>query len=204
VRAGLPLSCLLGLGACGDLPRGVDPYADAVHDFTPGESAGFGQDRLPDVILGGPMGAGDSAGGTDVLSLGRRGSVVVELIDWIAVDGPGDDLVVFENAFVGWIEPGHVEASEDGETWFAWDCDVQTLRGCAGVHPVYASVAEDGLDPLDPDEAGGDPFDLADVGLTEARFLRITDADAAPEGGGYEGITGGFDLDAVAVWNGAE
>ena len=196
---------LLGLlAACDGLPRGVDAFADAVVEFEPGETAGFGEDRLPDVVLGGPMGAGDNAGGTDVLSLGRGGTVTLEFVDWVAVDGPGDDLVVFENAFVGWVEPGRVEVSEDGERWVGWPCDPSSGEGCAGVTPVYASMEEDGADPLDPDEAGGDAFDLADVGLQRARFVRITDAGAAPDGGGYAGITGGFDLDALAVWNGEE
>ena len=196
---------LLGLlAACDGLPRGVDAFADAVVEFEPGETAGFGEDRLPDVGLGGPLGAGDNAGGTDVLSLGRGGTVTLEFVDWVAVDGPGDDLVVFENAVVGWVEPGRVEVSEDGERWVGWPCDPSSGEGCAGVTPVYASMEEDGADPLDPDEAGGDAFDLADVGLQRARFVRITDAGAAPDGGGYAGITGGFDLDALAVWNGEE
>lgn len=196
------LGLVVLLAGCDGLPNGVDPYADALVDFEPGDGAGFGQDRLPDVVVGGPHGAGQNAGSTDVLSLGRGGTVTVELVDWVVIDGPGDDLVVFENAFVGWLEPGRVEASADGETWVGWDCDLDTLEGCAGVTPVEASVDDDGIDPLDEDEAGGDAFDLADVGLEQARFVRVTDAGAAPEGG-YDGITGGFDLDAVAVWNGA-
>ena len=44
--------------------------------------------------------------------------------------------------------------------------------------------------------SGGDQFDLATLGVTEARFVRIRDmqeAGAAP--------TAGFDLDAVAIVN---
>ena len=38
--------------------------------FEPGGNAGFGQDQLPDVVLGPPMGKGTSRGSLDVLSLG--------------------------------------------------------------------------------------------------------------------------------------
>ncbi|RYZ33379.1 MAG: cell surface protein, partial [Myxococcaceae bacterium] len=45
-----------------------------------------------------------------------------------------------------------------------------------------------------------DGFDLAAVGLTRARFVRIRDSGA----NGYAGTSGGFDLDAVAVVNGVQ
>jgi hypothetical protein len=48
--------------------------------------------------------------------------------------------------------------------------------------------------PLDAEVSGGDAFDLADVGLASARFVRVRDvsrAGAAP--------SAGFDLDAVGV-----
>jgi hypothetical protein len=48
--------------------------------------------------------------------------------------------------------------------------------------------------------AGGDAFDLADIGLQRARFVRIRDSGENP----YEGTAGGFDLDALAVVNGVE
>jgi len=43
--------------------------------------------------------------------------------------------------------------------------------------------------------AGGDAFDLADVGLAEARYVRITDR------GDLGGLAGVFDLDAVGIVN---
>lgn len=188
----------------GPWPDGVDPFADRVVDYAPGEFAGFGQERFPDVVLGGPRGGGANAGGLDVLSLGLEGTITLALDDWVAVDGPGPDLIVFENPFPGWVEPGRVEVSADGETWVAFDCDglADGAPGCAGVEPVLAHVDERPLDPTDPEVAGGDAFDLADVGLAEARFVRITDDGTAPDFG-YAGTSGGFDLDAVAVVNGA-
>ena len=45
----------------------------------------------------------------------------------------------------------------------------------------------------------GDAFDLADLGLSRARYIRIQDTGSND----YAGLTGGFDLDAVAIVNGA-
>lgn len=180
-------------------PRG-DPFADAVVAFTPGEAAGFGAEGLPDVVLGHPRGGGDQ-GSLDVLSLGREGHIVLEFLDYGLVDGPGPDLLVFENPFVGWPETGRVAVSDDGTTWSAWPCDADDAEGgfpgCAGVANVWAHPGEP-IDATDPQVAGGEAFDLADLGLPRARFVRITDSGA----NSYGGQTGGFDLDAVAVVNG--
>lgn len=200
-------ACALGallLVACGEsgLPEGANPFADRVVSFEPGEFSGFGEEE---VVLGGPQGQGPAAGGLHVLSLGLEGSITLELTDWVLVDGEGPDLLVFENAFPGWVEPGIVEVSEDGETWSAFPCaDTEPFEGCAGLEPVLANVVRDDedVDPTDPAQAGGDAFDLADLGVPEARFVRITDAGLAPEWG-YAGESGGFDLDAIAVVNGA-
>lgn len=197
------LASALFLAACAgsELPDGADPFADRVVAFEPGEYAGFGEEEF---VLDGPQGQGASAGGLHVLSLGLEGAITLELTDWILVDGEGPDLLVFENAFPGWVEPGRVEVSADGETWHAFPCaEVEPFEGCAGLEPVLANVVRDGeeLDPTDPEQAGGDAFDLAELGVSEARFVRITDAGLAPEWG-YAGESGGFDLDAIAVVNG--
>ena len=178
----------------------LDPFADAIVSFSPGEGAGFGQDALPDVVLGAPRGGG-AMGSLDVLSLGREGSIVLELTDLGLVDGPGPDLLVFENPFPGWLETGVVGVSDDGATWFEWPCDDADsdggFPGCAGVQQVWASPGND-IDPTDPATAGGDAFDLADLGVTQARFVRIRDTGAND----YQGTSGGFDLDALAVVTG--
>ncbi len=178
-------------------------YPSGVVSFTKGEKGGHQEELLPDVVLGPPEGAGCCAGSTDVLSLGNGGEIVLAF-DVAIVDGPGADLLVFENAFeIGGdpnsilAEPAEVAVSEDGETWTPFPCDPSSLpyAGCAGWRPVYAS-AERPVDPRDPGKAGGDPFDLATIGVKRARFVRIRDANkkipaAAP--------TAGFDLDAVAA-----
>lgn len=185
----------------GARPAGPDAWADRVVSFVPGEGAGYGQDRFPDVVLGPPRGGGAAAGAMDVLSLGRGGVIVLELVDLVAVDGDGPDLLVFENPFSGFFETGVVAASEDGVEWREWPCasgdDVGRFPGCAGVASVFQNGPATG--PLDPAAAGGDAFDLAELGLARARFVRIRDSGA----NGYEGVSGGFDLDAVGVVHGA-
>lgn len=186
-------------------PDGTDPFADAIVNFSPGPDAGYGADELPDVVLGSPNGGGGGAGSLDVLSLGELGSITLELTDLEVIDGPGPDLLVFENPFPGWYETGVVEASLDGIDWYAWPCEAEDadggFPGCAGTEVVYATEAFL-VDPTDPIAAGGDAFDLADIGLPAARFVRIT--DSGYNAMGYGGTTGGFDLDAVAAANWAE
>ncbi|CAM3583141.1 cell surface protein [Corallococcus sp. ZKHCc1 1396] len=186
--------------------RPVDPFADRVTAYEFGDQAGFGQDRFPDVVLGPPVGAGQNTGSLDVLSLGRGGFITLEFTDLLAVDGPGVDLLVFENAFQKYggdifAETARVSVSDDGATWYDFACDPSDkdggFPGCAGTHPVH-SAPDNGISPTDPTVAGGDGFDLADVGLSRARFVRLTDTGL----NSYGGTSGGFDLDAVAVVNG--
>jgi hypothetical protein len=180
---------------------GPDPYADAAPHFSPGIGAGYGQDSFPDVVLGPPLGGGVQ-GSLDVLSLGDGGELVLEFTDIGLIDGPGVDLIVFENPFPGWIETGEVSVSEDGEAWHTWPCDPSRAEagdsGCAGVALCWGNL-EEGIDPTDPEVAGGDQFDLADLGLSAARFVRVRDTGT----NNYDGVAGGFDLDAVAIVHGA-
>lgn len=216
----------------------ADPFADAVVDFSPGVGAGFGQGHFPANVLGAPEG-----GPTDflpqeqpqhLLSLGHGGQITVEFIEtWIA-DGPGVDFLVFENPLINpvngdpFIECATVEVSLDGVDWRQMPFDfippeppeppnpavylAENYLGFAGVTPVRSS-STNGVDPADPAVAGGDGFDLAAVGLTHARLVRITDgglgsrtdgdgdvlADDGDFGAVNSGINRGFDLDAVVA-----
>ena len=185
-----------------DWPAGTDPFGDVVVSFDPGPDAGFGEEGFPDIVLGSPHGTRGGGGSLHVLSLGERGSIVIEFTDLGIIDGPGADLLVFENPFPTWSETGVVEVSNDGETWTGWVCDAENEEdgypGCAGTTSVYATP-EMLIDPTDPDVAGGDAFDLADIGVDSARFVRITDSGFNVAG--YGGTTGGFDLDAVCAAN---
>lgn len=187
------------------VPATVDagvPFAVEVVEVHYGTGAGFGQAQMPEVVLGPPVGAGENKGSLHVVSLGKGGSITVRL-GRDAVNGPGPDLIVFENAFrlAGgpnfFVEPGEVSVSEDGTTFTAFPCvsDQPPYPGCAGLKAVFASGADGGVSPVDPEHAGGDAFDLDDLGLSRVRFVRITDRttpDPIPN-------TAGFDLDAVAV-----
>lgn len=179
-----------------------DHFARAVVSVSYGEGQDFGRDHFPDWVLGGPRGGGSGSGATThVISLGDGGSMILSFGARGFKNGPGPDLIVFENAFyVGgdretpFMELGRVAVSEDGESWHEFPCDPDTLEGCAGVSPVLANVDTNDVNPLNAAEAGGDAFDLADVGLTEARYVRVSDV-----AGDRDAISGVFDLDAVAV-----
>jgi hypothetical protein len=185
------------------------PYAAEVISFTPGSNAGHGQDELPDVVLGPPDGRGEQMGSLDVLSLGVGGEVVLGFGERVIEDGPGTDFIVFENAFWAGGDPeavfadlGEVAVSADGETWHTFVCDdagfsdgAPRFPGCAGWSPTLVYEAPE-LVPLDPELTGGDAFDLADLEIDEARFVRIR--DLSDEG---EGENAGFDLDAVGLVN---
>jgi hypothetical protein len=190
------------LAAC---PAEPQPFADRVVTYAPGPNAGFGQDDFPGIVLGPPHGEGASTGSLDVLSLGRGGEIVLEFTDTGVVDGPGVDLLVFENAFASpigpFVERGLVAVSEDGQTWHEFPCAFTDAAGgypgCAGLKPVYSSPTN-GVSATDPAVAGGDGFDLATLGVPRARFVRVRDAGNNPHGA----PSSGFDLDAVAVVNG--
>jgi hypothetical protein len=179
--------------------------ASCVVSFSPGAQAGFGQDAFPEVVYGEPKGGGARTGSTDVLSLGMAGEIVLGFGGNAIVDGEGADFIVFENPFyIGsppnekkvFAELGEVAVSEDGVTWTPFPCKTEgyPYEGCAGWKAVFANP-ETGISAFDPGVAGGDPFDLADIGVAEARFVRIWDLSNKPAGDGKAG----FDLDAVAI-----
>ncbi|MBN1356008.1 hypothetical protein JXA40_07030 [bacterium] len=214
---------LTGLG----IPAVADPFVDAVVEVSYGTGSGFGQGQFPEIVMGPPQGGGEGAGSTDVLSLGDGGSIILEFTDNIARNGPGPDLIVFENPFYAggspqnvYVEAAFVEVSQDGENFLRfpndYDPDGEPVNnpanwsGFAGVRPVL-SHPENGIDPTDPETAGGDAFDFEDVGLEWVRYVRIVDTDEPPNAafdddgdeiydpGWPSAETGGFDLDAVAA-----
>lgn len=186
-------------------------FATGVASVIPGSCGGFASDQLPGIVVGPPVGGGGNQGGLDVYSLGNGGSIVLTFGDVAGnhaiVDGPGDDFVVFENAFfIGgnpgavYAEPGEVAVSEDGVVWKSLACDgKRPYTNCAGIKPVFAGPTAT-VSPLDPAAAGGDRFDLAAFGLPRARFVKVTDRTTQPcTPGENQATTNGFDLDGVAV-----
>ncbi len=190
----------------------ADRFATKVVSRTFGGCAGFGAASMPGVVLGPPVGAGARAGGLDVVSLGFKGEIVLSFEPNAIVNGPGADFIVFENAFLVNGNPAtpnaelaEVSVSDDGVTWKTFPCtpgESAPYGMCAGWRPVYASPGN-GISPVDPATAGGDPFDLSDVGVERARFVRIRDmgtiACPNPDAPANASTTVGFDLDAVAL-----
>lgn len=186
-------------------------FASEVVSFTPGPCAGFGADVMPSPVLGPPRGGGARSGSLDVLSLGKGGTIVLGFGDNAIVDLPGPDFTVFENPFfIGGDESaptaeiGEVSVSEDGTTWTTFSCTAVAppYGACAGWHPVFAS-AENLISPRDPAVSGGDAFDLATLGVSRARFVRIVDKSIESCAGGRGAPTSfGFDLDAIAIVHG--
>lgn len=185
---------------------GALPYADRVVAFRPGDGAGHGRDDLPGVVLGPPTAnRGTTTQSLDVLSLGDGGEIVVGFGGCEIHDGEGVDFVVFENPFyIGgdaanvYEELGRVSVSRDGENWRSFDCDPgagesERWPGCAGWRPTRKFDPER-VGPPEPAVTGGNGFDLADVGLERAGYVRIRDV----EGKGRAPNTG-FDLDAVGI-----
>ena len=138
------------------------------------------------------------------LTLGGGGEIAFGFGGNAIVDGPGPDFILFENPwFIGgdptdiWAEPGVVSVSDDAETWVDFPCQnaAYPYTGCGGWHPVLSNP-DNGISPLDPAVAGGDAFDLADIGVTHARYVRIRDVSFR---GGAP--TEGFDLDAAVIVN---
>jgi hypothetical protein len=181
-----------------------DPFADEVIAFRPGPFGGFGSGVLPGIVLGAPRGAGSVQGSLHVLSLGLGGEIVLKS-EIPVLDGAGEDFIVFENPFLiggdpdtPFAELGEVAVSQDGNDFVAFTCErdnpAELYPGCAGVSPVFANPENNSIDPTDPDTAGGDAFDLQQVGLPWIQYIRIRDLSKSGTGN-----SAGFDLDAVAI-----
>ncbi len=192
-------------GAAGETAPDADAgmcasrFATSVVSFTPGTGPNTGQDKLPGIVLGPPQGGGADSGSLDVATLGNGGSIILGFAPSVIVDRPGPDFIVFENPFdIGgdptkpFAEVATVGVSDDGITFKDFPCTatIYPYGMCAGWHPVFANPGTNDIDPTDPAVAGGDDFDLADLGVTEARFVRITDRVDLPST---------FDLDAVSI-----
>jgi hypothetical protein len=190
----------------------ADRFVTKVVSFTPGDCAGFGGAELPDIVYGPPVGGGNLKGSLDTVSLGIGGEIVLSFEPNAIVDGPGPDFIVFENAFYAsgndtapYADLGEVSVSEDGVTWKEYPCtpgSAAPYGACAGWHPVQ-SAPSSGISPFEPSTAGGEAYDLHELGLTTARFVRIRDKSTATCGEAPKPNNSGFDLDAIAIINAA-
>lgn len=193
-----------GTLAADEMPTGPTPFVDRVVSYQIGSGGGKGEDKLPEIVLGPPKGGGRLKAGQDVFSLGKDGVITLEFVDNEVIDGKGPDLIIFENPFLaapgndpdfGFFELGKVEVSYDGMTWHEFPYDTASKKNCAGYRPVIANSEKNDISPTDVEKAGGDLFDLKELGLNVIRFVRITDVQSF---GGDDGFAG-FDLDAIAA-----
>ncbi|MEN3040708.1 MAG: hypothetical protein ABDH66_04110 [Bacteroidia bacterium] len=157
-----------------------------VHSYQFGSSQAFGQSPayFPYNVLGAicttATPTNPCADPCQVVSLGKGGFIVLEFDPPIA-DGHGVDFIVFENAFRygnGQVfdEWMIVSVSQDGILWQTFPYDSITGEGLAGRTPTGCTGCSGPIDWQDPSQAGGDAFDLATVGLSWARYVRVTDA----------------------------
>lgn len=200
--------------------------ADVVVEAPGATGSGF---RDPERAVNGVRGGGARMQSLDVYSIALDSYLVLAWEGAILVDGPGDDLAVFENPFEHgedrtFIDAAIVEVSADGESWVALPHDYvapdelvhsaarEHWVGFAGVTPVFLHAEENAIDPF-ADDAGGDRFDLASLPegpeseriLREgARFVRIAAAAGRvnPDTGApypIDPVSDGPDIDGVAA-----
>jgi cysteine-rich repeat protein len=211
-----------GDGCTADCRREAEAAsADAVLEAPGASGSGFGD---PSRATNGVRGGGPTQQSLDVYSIPAGEHLVLGWEGRRVVDGPGLDLVVFENAFrygdgLTFMDPTVVEVSADGERWVAFPHDYvaedettyspreEHWVGFAGVRPVLLHVDEAAVDPFDPQAAGGDAFDLADLPDPELRargirFVRLSAAAAHenPDTGApfvADPVSNGPDIDGV-------
>lgn len=246
------LAWLLAIAVGGAAADGQEPAANFFASRVVQYSPGAGYELFPDPLLalGGPRGRGWLLGSLHVVTLGVQGELVLGFEPGAAIsDAGGADFIVSENPFgtlyLRFAELVRVGVSTNGvdfaffPTWCGvpgpvgpyGQIDPDLVSGFAGVEPVHANVGPqeeygNDLDPFDPEQAGGDVFDLADlaaepavvsgaVDLSRIYYLKLTDAlgDGSerdsfdnpvydPAGDTNPGWPVSADIDAVSVIHG--
>jgi len=217
------------LAGCGGDPATPGIMGNRVIGYAPVVASGVTAAQWPwffdDALALGPPGGtldvvslgydptqASALGGSLTLGLGTAGDATARAC---AVDGPGDDLAVYENAFVTtnpatslagtYTEVATVEVSADNNTWYLFPPTDDTAMDPVG--PArYANLA--GVTPTDQ---GGDRFDLAALiaahGLPadfRACYVRLTDGGTLyPDYGNSQSdlYDSGADIDAVEALN---
>jgi len=191
-------------------------WASEVVDFQPGEGLA---DEWSDSTQA--LGAAEGTA-LDVVSLGR-GGVIVLGFDRPIADGQGADFAVFENSFSEtFLELAFVEVSSDGALFVRFDVAYSAVDGSQEFSELDTSDL--GQFAGKYQRGAGTPFDLAvlrqhpevssgQVDLTAITHVRlldivgdgsVTDSFGRPIYDPYPTAESvGFDLDAVAVLNGA-
>lgn len=228
-RAGV---CVIALVAgCASPSASESPaFADRVIAAPGATGEGYAD---PSRAVNGVRGGGVAQGSLDVYSLNYtdRPYITLGFEGRAIVDGDGAELVVFENAFrvnasdTYFMDPIVVSVSRDGETfrelphrYLADDPTTYVVspdawEGFAGTLPTLLHVETNPVDPFDPIRAGGNAFDLAELGDDEeatalrfegVRYVRLTSAAVVldPTTGHtypHDRVSDGADVDGVAA-----
>jgi len=194
-----------------------------------------------DKIKGVPHGCGLYCGCKDsILTLGNNGCVTVGF-NVIIRNGNGYDFIIFENPFMifeddeeVFAELFYVEVSTDNisfarfpsksltaEPVYNRGININNVSNLGGVHPVLSNAFENNLNPFNPQQAGGDPFDLDDllddtlvqdglVDLDNINYVRLIDIPG--DGSCFDSFgnpiydptepnINGADIDAISIIN---
>ena len=146
-------------------------------------------------VFGEPNGLGTDSSSSDIVVLGDDG-LILGFDDKRCINAAGTDFVVFcastyritdkpsDFDTASWrnMTPSRVSVSIDGINWVEFPAtentayeiyDPRRYEGYwAGINPTIANSANDFY--VEFGSAGGDRFDLAVVGLEEARYIKIT------------------------------
>jgi len=185
---------------------------DTVISFHPGSGQNFGQSSpyFPNNVFGLPSrNANETVPETsfdEICSLGFDGEILISFKDIEIIDGIGPDFTIFENAFLNPInnkifaEPAVVSVSYDGINYIDFPYNLLSLDGCAGTKPTYGDK-----NPFNPEESGGNSFDLSEIGINSIKYIKIKDITKIisdnPSHPFYDPTLSGFDLDAVVAIN---
>ncbi len=185
---------------------------DTVYKFTPGTGQNVGQDPMyyPNNIFGKPYSKADSlvpaSSPEDLCSLGMNGEIIVGFKNYSIIDRDGVDFIIYENVMRNpilnryFVEPAKVSVSNDGVNWTEFPFDSLTLDGCAGTKPTISANLD-----IDILQSGGNGFDLAQIGLTEIKYIKITDVCEIIKNNKkhpfYDVTISGFDLEALVGVN---
>jgi len=206
-----------------------EPSPAAAHAVVEASGEGDRPFGDPSLAVNGVRGGGEGAGSLDVYSIEYGGHLVLSWGGQVVRNGPGSDLVVFENPFRfgggTFMDPAVVEVSRDGETWVAlphdytapdetvYSADPAHWVGFAGVEPVRLHAEDHPVDPFDAAAAGGDHFDLGalssdgeagrirDEGFAWLRLSPAPDHDNPDTGAGFarSPVANGPDIDGVVA-----
>src|SRR3989454_548088 len=178
-----------------------DCFPDRIVSFVPGSvsSPPAFNTWQPGIVLGPPGSATPTTGSLAVMSVGHGGTITLEFTDNEIVDGPGPDLIVFENPFFCtsvpgsdadpysvFAEPGIVEVSEDGVNFTRFPFDASALAQVTSLCTDKALLGRlIGLFGITPNFTG----DCDGLSGDAERFFYLTDparpdtdGDGVPDG----------------------